>query len=94
MRYVKVSSHTVEKHLLNRSSDASLFFNKDSMMYCIQQCLTDPDKAVRNKLNRWILEKEMSEDIGMTGHAQTNTRKLKVICNSRKCFVITAYPIK
>ena len=65
-----MSTNTVENHLLKRSSDASLLFNKDGIMYCIQQCLTAPDKACV-KQNKWILEKEMIEDIGVLGYAHT-----------------------
>ena len=90
----RISTHAVEKHLLNRSSDASWFFNKDSMRYCIQQCLTAPDKEVYVELNKWKLEKEMSEVIGVLGYGQTYTRKLRVIYNPSNCFVISAYPIK
>ena len=89
----RLSSHVIEKHLSNRNSDASLFFSKDSMMSCIKQCLAAPDKACA-KPNKLILEKEMSEDIGMLGFAQTYTQKLRVICNPSKDFVISAYPIK
>ena len=89
----RLSTHSIEKHLFNRSSDASLFFNKSSMMDSIQQCLTSPDKA-SVKLNKLILEKKMSEDIGVLGFAQTYTQKLRVICNPSKDFIISAYPIK
>ena len=74
----RLSTHAVEKHLRSRNSDASLFFSKESMLFCIQQCLTVPDRTCM-KSNKLILEKEISEDIGLLGYAQPYTRKFSKV---------------
>lgn len=87
-----ISAHVTQKHLV-KNTDASVFLNKDIMMFCIRQCFNDPDR-VKLTSNKFVLEKDMKSNIGVLGYAKTLTNKVRVICNKKKDFVVSAYPIK
>ena len=57
----RLSTHVLVKHLPTGYSDASKFFDKETMMECIRICINDPDRSsfvvnkdVLEKRNEWV----------------------------------------
>lgn len=90
LKGIKISNHVFQKHL-EKGTNNSAFFNEDVMMKCILECLQKPDKIkyVSNKLE---LKKAMPFNIGILGFNKCQTRNVKVVCNLKKTFIITAFP--
>ncbi len=94
-----ISPHVSEKHLYvsstNDDNASVFFFNHETMMHCIIECVRKPDvKKCHVKKEKYILEKEFNFEIGKLGIQHWNTKKVKLICQKVKnaTLVVTAYP--
>lgn len=90
---IKLSTHTVEKHLNYKNLDSSVFFNWTIMHESIKMCLQMPDK-VKQKGKRFELVKVFDFNIGTLGYSNRLSNTVKVVYYRTKntIYIITAYP--
>ena len=93
MKFI-ISKHALEKHLNFYSENASVFFNKRMMYWCVKQCLQQPDTLL-NHGDSVEITKRFSFTVGLDSDRKRTSESVKVVYIKKKnCFfVITAYPV-
>ena len=74
----KLSTHTVDKHLDESHSQASVFFDKGTMYQSIERCLEKPDVCTKIG-RRFEATKTFMYNIGLLGHKKQPSRTVKVV---------------